>query len=314
MPQSIDLESKETCELEECIDGIAENGFDPNCAESLCNAAMWLRKLTNNRVFLADLLINRLKRQGRNSALESGYGPQAIMLSPLHNEVFLRANIWPSERDLCFQTSGARNFVYGVPHDHNFSFLTSGYLGPGYRSDYYEYDYGAVAGFPGEDAGLRFIERSALDQGKIMLYRAHRDIHSQIPPESLSVSLNIMHVDPAQAWFDQYGFDLENGEVERVLSPNSTEAFLRVAVASGAEEALDFADWVGRGHPSDRLRLASFEARSAQCTCPSEQSDLWRQAEMSGSRMLQAIARDRRATLESVKEHLRPSDQLHPAK
>lgn len=39
---------------------------------------------------------------------------------------------------------------------------------------------------------IRFVERSNLAEGRMMLYRAHRDVHSQLPPESLSVSLNIM--------------------------------------------------------------------------------------------------------------------------
>jgi hypothetical protein len=34
------------------------------------------------------------------------------------------------------RASGAAAFVYGLPHDHNFDFLTLGYFGPGYWSDY----------------------------------------------------------------------------------------------------------------------------------------------------------------------------------
>ncbi|QFT77248.1 transposase [Erythrobacter sp. THAF29] len=295
MPQIIDNPSDKSCSLLECIEALAQLEFDPRDAASTGQAAMWLRRLTNNRTFLADLLIDRLSGRVPHE-VDSGYGPQAIVLSPLRRNMFLRANIWPAESDLCFRNSGAKSFVYGVPHDHNFSFLTSGYIGPGYRSDYYEYDYEDVAGYPGEPAPLRFVERSALHEGKIMLYRAHVDVHSQLPPESLSVSLNVMHVDPSQCWFDQYGFDLEKREVTRVLSPNATEAFLRVAVASGAEEALDFADWVGRTHPSERLRLASFEARAATLG-GNEADELWRIAENTGSRLLEYIAGQRRAAL-----------------
>ena len=208
--------------------------------------------------------------------------------------MFLRANIWPSEQDLCFRNSGAKTFVYGVPHDHNFSFLTCGYLGPGYVSDYYEYDYTDVCGVPGEDAKLQFVERAPLNEGKLMLYRAHRDVHSQLPAARLSVSLNIMHVDPAQCWYDQYGFDLENGEVSRVLSPNATEVFLRTAIASGSDEAAEFAKWVGNSHPSERLRLASFEARAGLAQ---DRDALWREAEASGSRMVTEIAAQRRRAI-----------------
>lgn len=294
MPLLIDNLCEQSCSLPEAIEALAAIDFDPRDEANTREAADWLRKLSNNREFLASVLLDRLA--GRTDTMvESGYGPQAIVLSPLRGNMFLRANIWPAAHDLCFQNSGAKTFVYGVPHDHNFSFLTCGYLGPGYASDYYEYDYEDVTGFSGEQADLRFVERSALHEGKLMLYRAHRDVHSQLPPEALSVSLNVMHVDPAQAWFDQYGFDLESKRVTRVLSPNASEVFLRAAVAGGSEEAEDFAHWIGTSHPSERLRLASFEARAGRLTEASERDVLWREGELCGSRMVAAEARQRRA-------------------
>ena len=302
MPRLIECDAQAQCSLEECTQAMAETPFDPNDEANLQASAVWLRKLTNNRSFLGDLLIEQVKDRYRDPAIESGYGPQAIALSNKVGGTFLRANIWPSQRDHCFQASGAKTFVYGVPHDHNFSFLTSGYLGPGYYSDYYEYDYASVAGFAGEQVPLRFIERSALHEGKMMLYRAHRDIHSQIPPDSLSVSLNIMHIGPAQGWHDQYGFDLEEGEIARVLSPNSTEVFLRTAIATAQPEALDLAERFGRSHPSDRLRLASFEARALLLDDPAQRDALWRAAEQSGCRMLEGVAKQRRSALAALLE------------
>jgi hypothetical protein len=300
MPRVLECDEAESCTLEAAVDALAALDFDPACEERLALATRWLKRLGNNRTFLAELLIDQLAGRG-GPGHDSLYSPQAIVLSRQfcgpRGGMFLRANVWPAQHDLCFQTSGARSFVYGVPHDHNFSFLTLGYAGPGYRSDYYEYDYETVAGYPGERVDLRFVERSALSEGRLMLYRAHRDIHSQLPPEALSVSLNVIHVDPAQGWFDQYGFDLDRSEVTRVLSGNTTEAFLRVAVASGSAAALDFAEWVGEGHPSERLRLASFEARAALCEDPAQIDALWRAGELSGSRMVAGVARARRAGL-----------------
>ncbi|MDP5103585.1 MAG: transposase [Erythrobacter sp.] len=300
MPLVIDNPSDEACSLPECIEALAERGFDADDPASTDAAAWWLRRLANNRTFLGDLLVDRLVGRGGED-IASGYGPQAIVLSrPRDNRpgaAFLRAAIWPSPRDHVFQTSGAASFVYGAAHDHNFDFLTVGYCGPGYASDYFEYDYDAVAGYAGEDAGLRFVERSTLSPGKMMLYRRHVDVHSQLPPESLSVSVNVMRLDPAQGWFDQYGFDLERGTVARLLNPHASEAFLRVAVASGAESALDYAEWVGMAHPSDRMRLASFEARADLLGDPAEADALWRAGEVSGCRMVAGAAQARRTTL-----------------
>lgn len=300
MPLVIDNPSDEACSLPECIEALAECGFDADDPASTATAAGWLRRLANDRSFLGDLLVDRLAGRGGDE-IASGYGPQAIVLSrPQSNRpgaAFLRAAIWPSPRDHVFQTSGAASFVYGAPRDHNFDFLTVGYCGTGYASDYYEYDFDVVAGYPGEDAGLRFVERSVLSPGKLMLYRKHLDVHSQLPPESLSVSLNVMRLDPAQGWFDQYGFDLERGAVARWLNPLASEAFLRVAVASGAQAALDYAEWVGAAHPSDRMRLASYEARAELLGDPAEVDALWRAGELSGSQMVAGAARAKRAAL-----------------
>ena len=294
MPRLIDCADDTAIDVPTCLEQLGPDGFDPHDDASLLHAARALRQLANNRTFLGDLLVRQLEDRHREAGEASGYGPQAIVLSPPRGGCFLRANIWPSERDSCFRSSGARTFVYGVPHDHNFDFLTAGYFGPGYRSDYYEYDYGTVAGFMGERPELRFVERSALSEGKLMLYRANRDVHSQLPPQSLSVSLNIMHIDPAQGWYDQYGFDLDSNAVTGILNPTSTECFLRCAVGLGGQQAIEFAEWAGRAHPSDRLRLASFEARSGLLDEEARDA-LWRKAELSGSLMVAREAAARRA-------------------
>ena len=123
-------------------------------------------------------------------------------------------------------------------------------------------------------------------------------VHSQLPPETMSVSLNILRIDPAQAWRDQYGFDLEHGTVSHVLNPTSSEAFLRCAVGLGGEEARDLAEYFGRHHPSDRMRLASFEAR-AMLADADEADALWREAEKSGNRLVAREAKFRRAEIDT---------------
>ena len=299
MPRVINCEEAVSHGLEDCLAMLDETPFDPCDEAALASGAVALRRLANDQLFLGDLLIRELENRFRDSAVESAYGPQSIVLSRMRGNSFLRANIWPSEDESCYAASGADAFVYGVPHDHNFAFLTAGYFGPGYGSDYFEYDYESVAGWRGETAELRFVERSHLSQGKLMLYRANRDVHSQLPPSSMSVSINIMHIDPAQGWYDQYGFDLDSNAVTGVLNPTSTECFLRCAVGLGSEQAVDFASWAGRAHPSDRLRLASFEARSGLVSGEARDA-LWREAELSGSLMVAKEAAVRRAALETA--------------
>lgn len=298
MPVDYDMPDAPSCSLEEAAQALAESGFDARDPESAEAAATWLARLIANRSFLAELLIDRLA-QHREHEIESGYGPQALVLTSVRSGMFLRANIWPAAKDWMVQTSGAESFVYGTAHDHNFAFLTGGYSGPGYVSDHYEYDYDKLTGYPGEKVELRHTGRSTLSQGAIQLYRAHRDVHVQHPPVSLSVSLNIIEVNPAQSWFDQYAFDVEGGRVLRLINSGASEIFLRAAVASGSAAAADFAEWVGRTHPSERLRLASFEARAGLSGDMGERDAVWRDAESCGSRLVSAIARERRLSEEA---------------
>jgi hypothetical protein len=299
MPRVIDLHDETACSLAECIEALDAAGFDSRDEASLLGAAGWLRRLGNNREFLAEIMLAELRDRHRADDGASAYGPQVIMLSRLGGECFLRANVWPSRDEHMFRASGGGTFVYGLPHDHNFDFLTIGYFGPGYWSDYYEYDYEAVAGAIGEPAGLRFVERARLEPGKLMHYRAHRDVHSQMPPDALSVSLNVMHSGGTQGWLDQYRFDLESGAITGVLGTGASEVFLRIAVGMGGVEALDLAESFARSHPSDRMRLAALDAR-AGILDPAARDELWRRAEGSGSRLVAMEARRRRGALESV--------------
>jgi hypothetical protein len=163
--------------------------------------------------------------------------------------------------------SGAAAFAYGLPHDHNFHFLTTGYWGPGYVSDYYDYDPETVDGRLGEPMTLKFVERSQLGEGKMLLYRAHRDIHSQLPPEQLSVSLNIMDEGEHVPWRDQYIVDLgqetdRRGTIAKRPTLTPAEMLLRCAIHL-TEEGRDIAAEFAKAHPVPRLRANALAALAA---------------------------------------------------
>ncbi len=298
MPRVIDLADDQIASLAECTDALSGRGFNPDDEESLGHAALWLRRLGNDRRFLGDLLIDELAARHRADVLENSYGPQVVMLAPPSGDYFIRANLWPSPSEHMMRASGGGSFVYGMPHDHNFNFLTLGYFGSGYWSDYYEYDYGEVTGWRGEEVpSLRFVERSRLDLGKLMLYRAHLDVHAQLPADDLSVSLNIMHTSGAQGWTDQYGFDLDQRRIKAIVSGGSSEAFLRIAVGLGSEESLDLAHRFANRHPSDRMRLCAWDALAAGTEDMAARDALWCEAEGAGSRLVAMESKARRAEL-----------------
>jgi hypothetical protein len=293
MPRVIDCGVPLATNLAECSDALDTSGFDPRDEASLLHAAHWLARLGSNPEFLGDLLIAELAQRHREDVLENGYSVQVVMLRPPQGDYFIRANIWPSAAETALRASGEGTFAYGMAHDHNFDFLTHGYFGPGYWSDYYEYDHAAVTGWRGETvSSLRFIERARLSQGKLMHYRAHLDVHAQLPPDSLSVSLNVMHCSAAAGWIDQYAFDLGGRRIAGHLGAGASEAFLRIAVASGAGEGMDLAERFAHHHPSDRMRLCAW---TALASVSDDAEAVWGRAEGAGSRLVAMEAKRRRA-------------------
>lgn len=300
MPCLINLadtpDSRAACSLGDCAAALDAVPFDPADGESLNHAALWLRRLGNNKDFLGDVLVESLTQRHRDEPAQ-GYGAQVIMLTAPGSSSFLRAAIWPGQDEGMLGASGKESFVYGLPHDHNFSFLTHGYFGPGYWSEFYEYDYDGVTGWAGEIAHLRPTGRHRLEPDRIMLYRAHVDVHLQLPADALSVSVNVMHAVPAIRWLDQYTFDVERGTIVQNVDSGPSETFLRLAVALDAGEALDLAEQFARSHPSDRLRVTAWDALAARESDAGARDRVWAAAELSGSRMVEMEARSRRAAL-----------------
>lgn len=262
MPRLIDPPAGPAYDLEEVAARLDESGVDLADEASLARCAALLAGLQRNRDFLADRVIAELKASYRDQLETNRYSAQVFLLHRSPRGYFLRANLWPAERDAAYSASGPAAFAYGLPHDHNFHFLTTGYWGPGYISDYYDYDPEAADGRLGEALNLRFVERSTLDEGKLMLYRAHRDIHSQRPPERLSVSLNIMDEGEHIPWRDQYIVDLEAGTIARRPTLTPAEMLLRCAVHL-TENGKDIAEQFARAHPVPRVRANAIAALAA---------------------------------------------------
>lgn len=267
MPVEINCDQiNESIGLDECYEQLIDSRFDCNDIESFKSVAPLLKRLNNNRTFLAETLINELSTPATAQS-KNHYTPQVLLLKApaKHTNFFIRANIWLAKQDPMLQLAGEKSFYYHVPHDHNFHFLTSGYLGPGYLSDYYEYDYFSVDGYPGEPVDMTFVKRSALSPGKVMLYRAHRDVHNQLPADELSVSLNIMpsmmfaHLRP------QYIFNAQCTHIERTVttSNSSTEPALHLIARCGGQKGQEFLEHVAKNGVIEEDRFRAIKAITA---------------------------------------------------
>ncbi|MFM9829807.1 MAG: transposase [Sphingomonas sp.] len=260
MPRLIDPGAGDAFTLDDLVAALDASDVDVRDEDGFASLGPLLARLGRNRDFLADLVVAELKERCRDQSGMNSYGAQVFLLRPNNGRFVLRANFWPARQDPVVRASGTAPFFYDVPHDHNFPFLTYGYLGPGYWSDYYEYDANTVDVVPGELAGLRFVERARLDPGKLMLYRTGVDVHAQLPPDSFSVTLNILGYDLAQPWRDQLRFDLGSGTIAQGLTTTPSEGLLALAVEFCGGNGLDLAQDVAVTHPSPRMRFTALTA------------------------------------------------------
>ncbi len=287
MPRLIDVNSDKKIDLVTCVSAIEDKGFDPYDEESLHHAAVQLKSLYNDREFLTDIIMSELQERCTDQVMNNAYSGQVIMLHHCNNGTILRANIWPGKDHSLMQANVKNSFYFDTPHDHNFDFLTIRYMGPGYWSEYYEYEYNDVVGYVGESVDLKFIEKSRLNEGKILLYRAHRDVHHQLPADTLSVSINIMHQSIAQSWYDQYHFDIENKKVTDILNHVSGEVLMHMTVHLSAEKGSNLAREYARNHPSDRMRCSAWGALLSASKSKDEQSNLIDEASHNDSILVQ---------------------------
>lgn len=290
MPRLIAADDSTSVELGALIEELETSRFDPRDEDQFASYGSLIKRLANNRHFLGDIVVKELKDRCVNQVTNNQYSPQVILLH-VGDGYIMRANFWPAMHDSVVVNSGAAPFFYGVAHDHNFSFLTVGYMGPGYWSEYYEFDYDGVEGYTGEAVDLRFVEKTKLDPGKVMLYRAHKDVHLQLPADEMSISLNIVEASHSVPFRDQYRFDVRAKTIEGVISVLSLEQLLAVSAQLGGDNGTDLLDDFAARHPNDRVRFHALKARASALTDIDARLALYDRAAREGGNYVSPMAR-----------------------
>ncbi|UHH09653.1 transposase [Luteimonas fraxinea] len=301
MPLTIACDETKAADLDEVVEYMFENKISPEDQASLMEAAPMLRRLANNKSFLAEMVCEELKSYDTLQS-SNNYSAQVFMLYRPQRKgqsFFMRACFWPSNADQVVKTSGTDPFFYNKPHDHNFNFLTVGYHGPGYWSDYFEYDYDQCDGVRGESVPLRFIEQSKLDTGKVLLYRAFTDIHNQLPADSFSVSLNIMENSMRASMMDQYAFDLQASKISDLINRTTSISLFNAAAALGNDEQKDVLRFIAQQHSIDRIRLSALDALAHSSTDQDEAIKVWASVKDSDTAFLRGWRKVRTTEIET---------------
>lgn len=232
-----------------------EERVDPDDPSTMMNVGRELVRLSNNRDLLAAGFARQLGSWDTHSF--SMYSPQSSILTTF-GRFIVRVNFWPVLPDDPRRRKilGQLLSYYGF-HDHNFSFLTTHFFGPGYETDMYAYDYNAVEGFIDEPVELTPQGRHRLAKGDVFLYQQGIDIHSQIPPDEMSGSINLMLREPEGASIDeQYAFDVRRSRISKYIDSighkqNSLLGFCRTM---GDETTARRVEKLVADHPAKSMR------------------------------------------------------------
>ncbi|MGH6889879.1 MAG: hypothetical protein ACREHF_11915 [Rhizomicrobium sp.] len=252
-----------------------------NAVETMQNVAGKLQSLAANREFIRDALLDELRRIASERHLAS-FAPQSFTI--YRDPPFsLRLNIWlppaGSSRKIAQE---ARIFSYDRAHDHNFSLLTVGVAGPGYKTRVWEYDSRSIRGYHGEFVEMTFLEDTTLPVGKAMIYRPSRDIHVQIPPDLASLSLNLLVAEKEVVEVPQYFFDLETSSLA-LMTDNEIgrrASFLEAVGHFADENCASLLFDVARRNRNPSIRAAALH--SIRTGFPERRSEIERLAEADG--------------------------------
>lgn len=265
--------------------------------DSVAASAPMLRALSNDRELVVRELNRRIEKYLTHGALPS---TQALLLGR-GDDFYVRAAIWPAISDMASGRTYQDQFAYNLAHDHNFSFLTVNYLGPGYETDIYEYDYDKVVGYVGEIVNLRFLEKVRFGTGTVMLYRASRDVHVQYAPTELTITLNLMIAHSDTRIRDQFFFDLTSRTIASYppeIAASSRVLLLTLAGFLGNGDTQQLLSDIGAQHPCRRTRLTAFEAWARQQ--PGDSASIWEKASGDAAPLVASTARRHLSQMEKT--------------
>ncbi|MDB5022859.1 MAG: hypothetical protein JWP78_614 [Mucilaginibacter sp.] len=219
-------------ELDEFNEVLKQNKYDFRNQDQIPEIARYFNQLNNNKKFLVNFLSDQLK-SFHSSAKCDFIAPNAFVLYK-KKRYKIRAVIWEPRPNL---ESLENNIDFEVCHDHNFDLLTAGYFGPGYKTRCYSYNSLQINGTLNERVNMIPEGTFSLSEGELLFYRSKHDIHIQIPPDSLSVSLNCIFNDKVD--IPQYQFCEKTHKICRYLHSSKSEFLIRLSGVVGDQNFVD---------------------------------------------------------------------------
>ena len=206
-------ESSEKLSLEEFL---ARCDKDLNVGDEASIAAMGpsLAALARNKDFFCEYFkefLSSIATRGASALGELPANSEQTFTIARRPNYYVRVATWPLPKDRGDKKDGDNKFYsYNFAHNHAFSLLTVGLLGPGYLSNNFSLEVPPSVLNPGDPIVLTPGPDQILSEGQVLLYRKWYDVHIQNPCSEFSMSLNLMVGDDT---IPQYSFDVEKSTV-----------------------------------------------------------------------------------------------------
>jgi hypothetical protein len=298
MGVALEVPPRAAIELPDLIAAI-ERTLDYRDDATLLSLAPDLAALARHPTFLADHLTRELSSPDQFQR-GSAYSGASFVLARGKNWI-VRANLWePIRADIPGGSGGFSQQLgmYALLHDHDFSFVTVGYFGPGYETTLFECEPERIEGYVGEQVDLRPLGKKALPAGALLYFERRRHVHEQSPPVAPSVSVNVISLDPETPFVSQYYIDQATSRIVARTSDafNGRNLLCDLAAALGDARSSAPLAALARSHPSAGLRVQASRAL-AELSGPDARS-VWHAAEGDPHPLVRRAAREALADLE----------------
>jgi hypothetical protein len=245
-----------------------ERVLDSRDDETLLALAPDLAALANHPTFLGEHIARELASP-ETFQRGTAYTGRSFVLAR-GTKFLIRANLWdPEGGDPWGERESAelrrQIGMYGLLHDHDFSFITVGYFGPGYETVLYECDPERIEGYIGEKVALERLGTRVLTPGSLLYFCRRRHVHEQGTPVAPSISLNVIALDPETPFVSQYYFDDRSHRIVAMTSDpfNGRLLLCDLAAALGVARAEGALAAIARTHRSPGLRAQATRALAA---------------------------------------------------
>lgn len=275
MALAIDVRSDRRIELADLVAKIARE-LDPRDDDTLLALAPDLAALANHRSFLGEHIARGLAQPATFQRGTAYTGRSFVLASG--RDFLVRANLWDPLDDQDYESPELRRQIgmYGLVHDHDFSFITVGYFGPGYETVLYECDPDRIEGYLGEHVELRPLGTRTLAPHDLLYFQRRRHVHEQCTPSAPSISINLVALDPTTPFVSQMYIDDRTRRIVAMTSDpfNGRRLLCDLAAAMGETRACGPLAALATTHPSAGLRV---HARRALASLEGEDRS-WREA------------------------------------